>query len=431
MTRRGGGPWRWAPAALLAGLVGCSTPIPASPTPAVSARAQLASPASATPVHGYVPPGRGLALTPPMGWNGYNRFGRNVSAALIEAEARMLVASGMKAAGYTYVNLDGGWNVLRRSAAGILVPNPELFPHGIRPVAHYLHSLGLRFGIYASAGLRNCAGTSAGSFGHYRQDAATFAAWGVDYVKLDWCWIPFRRYPGLTHPQVSELLAVQMGRALDATGRRILYDINNTNWRLDHTWSWARPLANMWRTTSDIRTGYMSMVEHFTANVSHFRRAGPGGWNDPDMLEVGNPGMSLNEQRTEFSLWSEMAAPLIAGNDLTTMPAAVGSILTNRAVIAVDQDRLGRQGYVVSHRDGQWVLTKQLSGGARAVVLFNESGSAAIISASAAELGLPAAAAYTLRDLWSGALTWSTGTVRARVPAHGVVMYRVSAGTAR
>lgn len=428
---------RWVPAALLVGLLACATRIAASPghtTPAAPRTPAAASPAAQTSplaMRGYQPPGRGLALRPPMGWDGYNRFHRNVSAALVDAEARAMVTSGMRAAGYTYVNIDGGWNLLRRAAGGALLPNPRLFPQGIRPVARYVHSLGLKLGIYASAGLRNCAGTSAGSYGHYRQDAATFAAWGVDYVKLDWCWIPYRRFPGRTHEQVSELLARRMGQALAATRRPIVYDVNNTSWRVQHVWEWARPLANLWRTTGDIRDTYTSMVRHFLANVGHYRRAGPGGWNDPDMLEVGNPGMSLSEQRAQFSLWAEMAAPLIAGDDLTTMPAAVRDILTNRAVIAIDQDPLGRQGHAVWHGDGHWVLTKPLSGGGRAVVLFNASGRGADISASAAELGLPAAVGYTLRNLWTGALTWTSGALRAWVPARSVIMYRISADVIR
>jgi alpha-galactosidase len=361
-----------------------------------------------------------------MGWNGYNRFGRHVTAALVEAEARALVASGMRAAGYTYVNLDGGWNLLRRSATGLLVANPRLFPRGIAAVAAYVHSLGLKFGIYASAGTRNCAGRSAGSYGHYRQDAATFASWGVDYVKLDWCYIPFRSYPTMTHLQVSRLLATQMGAALAATGRPILFDVNDTNPTLDSTWSWARPVANLWRATGDIGDTYASMVQHFVADVSLSRGARPGGWNDPDMLEVGNGGMTITEYRAQFSLWAELAAPLIAGNDLTRMSAATRGILTNRAVIAVDQNRLGRQGYAVSSQGGHWVLTKPLQSGDRAVVLFNQTDSGAAIATTAGALGLPRAAGYTLRNLWTGGVTHSRGAISAWVPAHGVVMFRIS-----
>ena len=370
-----------------------------------------------------------LAMTPPMGWNGYNHFRLSVSAATIEAEAHAMVSSGMKAAGYTYVNLDGGWNLHRRNYDGSIQPDPTRFPHGIKPVADYVHSLGLKFGMYASAGYENCAKTSAGSYGHYRQDAATFAAWGVDYLKLDWCHIPYRDYPGLTHKQVSQLLATQMRDALVATGRPIVYDVNG--WSIEEPWTWAPVMSNMWRTAPDIEDRYPSMLSNFTRNVSHDQAAGPGGWNDPDMLEVGNGGMNPTEYRSHFSLWSEMAAPLIAGNDLTAMSATTRSILTNLAVIAVDQDPLGRQGHAVASADGHWVLTKILANGDRAVLLFNQTDKPASISTTVDEVGLTGARQYTLLDLWSATTTETTGAIRADVAAHGVVFYRITASRAQ
>jgi alpha-galactosidase len=381
----------------------------------------------------------GLARTPPMGWNGYNHFGRNVTAALVEAEARALVSSGMKAAGYEYVNLDGGWNLLQRSSTGQLQADPAEFPDGIAPVAAYVHSLGLKFGIYASAGTTNCAGTSAGSYGHYQQDADTFASWGVDYVKFDYCDIPYQDYPGMTQMQVGQLLGTQMGQALEASGRPMVYDINDASGARDHDldWTWAPKVANMWRVTSDINDSYNSMLSHFcgcgsTPSTSSYdlelsQYAAPGGWNDPDMLEVGNGGMTNTEDQTEFSLWAEMAAPLIAGNDLTTMSAATREILANRGVIAVDQDPLGKQGYAVQSANGLWVLTKPLVNGARAVVLFNQNTSPAQITTDAAQVGLPQAPQYILRDLWQHTISHSSGTISATVPGHAVVMYRVSA----
>jgi alpha-galactosidase len=365
-----------------------------------------------------------LALTPPMGWNGFNHFHRDVTAATVEAAARALVNSGMAAAGYTYVNLDGGWDLPQRDAHGGLQPDPRKFPKGIKPVADYVHSLGLKFGIYTSAGTENCARTSAGSYVHYRQDAAAFASWGVDYVKLDWCYIPYRNFRGMTHAQVSQTLATQMADALAATGRAVVYDVNDTT--SDKTWGWARQQANLWRTSGDIRDTYAGLVHNFKRDVSHNTQAAPGHWNDPDMLEVGNGGMSITEYQSQFTLWAEMAAPLIAGNDLTTMPLAVRAILTNRAVIAVDQNPLGRQGYPVRSAGGLWVLTKPLTDGQRAVVLFNETNTAATISTSSSRIGLGRAAAYTLLDLWTGAETTTTGAITAVVPAHGVVMYRVA-----
>ena len=368
--------------------------------------------------------GAGLAMTPPMGWNGFNRFYHDVTETTIESEARALVSSGMKAAGYTYVNVDGGWNMRHRQADGSLQPDPKRFPHGMKVVADYVHSLGLKFGIYTSAGRLNCARTSAGSYGHYTQDAADFASWGVDYLKLDWCDVPFHDFPRMTPPQVGRLLAMKMGDALAATGRPMLYDVND--WTGDQPWVWARGTAHMWRTTKDVQDKYSSMVWNFTHNVAHDAQAGPGGWNDPDMLEIGNGGMSTIEYQSQFSLWSEMAAPLIAGNDLATMSATTLSILTNGAVIAVDQDSLGRQGYPVASAGGHWVLTKPLTNGDRAVVLFNQTDKPATISTTAAKIGLEGFSQYELLNVWTGDLSEVSDEVSAVVPPHGVVMYRVT-----
>ncbi len=398
-----------------------------SPTATGSrAGSQTSAAGTGTPPPHQVAVARGLAPTPPMGWDGYNRFARGVTAAMVEAEARALVQSGMAVAGYRYVILDGGWNLPSRNAQGELQPDPSLFPQGIAPVAAYVHSLGLKFGIYASAGIENCAGTSAGSYGYYQQDADTFAAWGVDYVKLDWCRIPFAAYPTMTHRQVSQMLAGEMSAALAATGRPILFDLNDTNPGADSTWTWASQVAEMWRTVPDIRDSYASMVWNFTHTVPYYAYAGPGGWNDPDDLEVGNPGLSSTAAQSQFSLWAEVAAPLIAGTDLTTMSASTRSILTNRAVITVDQDPLGDPGHVVWSSAGHWVLTRLLTAGDRAVVLFNQTSTAATISTNASLVGLGRAARYTLDDLWTGQVTSSDGAISALVPAHGVVMYRVA-----
>jgi alpha-galactosidase len=370
-----------------------------------------------------------IGMTPPMGWNGFNHFYQRVNEATVEAEARALVDSGMKAAGYTYVNLDGGWALRRRTTAGALIPDPSKFPHGILPLANYVHGLGLKFGIYTSAGMQNCAGTSAGSFGHFRQDAATFASWGVDYLKLDWCNIPFLEFPGMNHRQVGELLATQMRLAITATHRPIVYDVND--WTSDNPSSWARGLANMWRTAPDSQDRYSSMVWNFTHTVSLFRQAGPGGWNDPDMLEVGNGGMTFTEYQSQFSLWAEMSAPLIAGNDLSTMSETTRSILTNDAVIAVDQDQLGRQGYPVVSAGGHWVLTKPLADGDQAVLLFNQTDAPAKIAATLTQVGVPRAGKYTLLDLWSGSASETTSDFSAVVPPHGVVFYLVETSLSR
>ncbi len=384
-------------------------------------------------VHPYITfppriPGQGILLAPPMGWNGYNRFGRDVTAALVEADARALVNSGMKRAGYVYVNLDGGWGLLRRNAAGTLEPNPALFPRGIAPVASYVHSLGLKFGIYTSAGTKNCAGTSDGSFGHFAQDAATFASWGVDYVKLDWCYVPYSSFPTMSHMAVSEMIAGEMSQALLHTGRPIVFDINDTQFHHQADWQWASHYGDLWRTTRDIHNSFHSVVANFTHDVVIPQARAARGWYDPDMLEIGNGVLTPPEEQAQFSLWSELAAPLIAGNDLMTMTPSTRAVLTNRAVIAVDQDPLGRKGYAVYHANNLWVLTKPLANGDRAVVMFNDTPVQTLMTSSASAAGMPPARHYILRNLWSSAVTGTAGTFSAIVPAHGVVMYRISRG---
>ncbi|MBO0883190.1 MAG: glycoside hydrolase family 27 protein [Mycobacterium sp.] len=372
---------------------------------------------------GAVTVGNGLARTPPMGWNGYNHYSRAVTASIVRAQARSLVSSGMKAAGYTYVNLDGGWNLLHRNAHGALRADPRKFPHGIAPLAAYVHSLGLKFGIYASVGKTNCARTAAGSWRHYRQDAKTFASWGVDFVKVDWCNVP--RFPGMTAEQVARMLFGRFGRALRSASRPMLYSLS-TNRPALAAWTWAPSVGNMWRTTRDIKDRYASMLAHLALNAQHARAAGPGGWNDPDMLEVGNGGMTRREDRAEFSLWAEMAAPLIAGNDLTRMSAATRRTLTNQAIIAVDQDRLGRQGHILANANGHWVLAKPLVNGARAIVLFNQTDQSTVISTTAPRVGLPAATSYRVTRLWEHITTTTTGTIREKVAPHSASVLRVS-----
>jgi alpha-galactosidase len=363
-----------------------------------------------------------------MAWNGYNHYARDVTASIVEAQARTIVSSGMQAAGYTYVNLDGGWDLLTRDAQGQLQPDPGKFPDGIAALAAYVHSLGFKFGIYTSVGRTNCMRTAAGSFGHYRRDAETFASWGVDYVKADWCNVPMNEFPGMTPEQVAQKLYRQFGSALQSVGRPMLYSMstNESSHTSLEAWTWAPGLGNMWRTTADISDSYASMLANFTANAQHYEAAGPGGWNDPDMLEVGNGGMTPTEDRTQFSLWAEMAAPLIAGNDLTTMSAMTRTTLTNPDVIAVDQDRLGRQGHAVASANGQWVLTKPLATGARAVVLFNATDNPAVITTTAARVGLPSAPAYTVDNLWSHTTTTTTGTITADVAPHAAAMFQVT-----
>ena len=235
--------------------------------------------------------GNGLALTPPMGWNDWYSVYCGVNAQLVEQTAQEMVADGMKAAGYDYVNIDDCWMAPSRDASGNLVPDPTRFPGGIAPVAAYVHSLGMKLGIYEDAGTTTCAGLP-GSFGHEAQDAATFASWGVDYVKYDRCNIPYGDFPGESEEQVQQTLYARMSNGLEATGRPIVFSMCNPD-PGDDPWEWGAPISNLWRTTTDIQDNFGSMLANFEGTVGHFRDAGPGAWNDPDMLQIGNGGSSL------------------------------------------------------------------------------------------------------------------------------------------
>ncbi|MET7451680.1 RICIN domain-containing protein [Streptomyces sp. NPDC005574] len=361
--------------------------------------------------------GNGLALTPPMGFNDWNAYGCNVSDSLIRSTAQAMHTNGMQAAGYTYVNIDDCWMTHSRDAQGRLVPDPAKFPTGVKGTADYVHSLGLKLGIYEDAGTATCAGYP-GSLGHETTDAQTFASWGVDYLKYDNC-----NNTGVS----ARTRYTAMRDALTATGRPILFSL--CNWGQENVWTWGADVGNSWRTTGDISASYSSMLSIFHSNAGLASYAGPGHWNDPDMLEVGNSGLSATEARTEFSLWSEMAAPLIAGTNLASASSATLSTYTNARVIAVDQDSLGKQGTMVSSSGGLDVLAKPLAGGDVSVALFNETGSTATITTTASAIGKTGASSYSLTDLWSGATSTSTGTISASVPAHGTVMYRVAGGT--
>jgi alpha-galactosidase len=358
----------------------------------------------------------GLALTPPMGWNDWNSFGCNVNEQLVEQTADTIVSTGLKNAGYQYVNIDDCWMASSRSSTGHLVPDPAKFPHGISGVAAYVHGKGLKLGIYESAGTATCAGYP-GSLNHERTDAADFAAWGVDYLKYDNCnnqGVDYRtRYNA-------------MRDALAATGRPIVYSL--CEWGQDSVWTWGAQTGNLWRTTGDIQANFGSMLSIFHANVGLYPYAGKGAWNDPDMLEIGN-GMSYQEDRAEFSLWAEMAAPLLSGTDLRSATPQTLGIYANTAVIAVDQDSRGVQGHEIASSGGLDVLTKPLANGDVSVVLFNENASAATIGTTAAAAGAASSSSYRLTNLWSNAVTSTSGAISAVVPGHGVVMYRVSPGS--
>ncbi len=364
--------------------------------------------------------GNGLALTPPMGWNDWNAYGCNVSESLVKQTADRLVSAGLAAAGYQYVNIDDCGLQHNRDGAGNLQPDFGKFPDGISGTAAYVHSKGLKLGIYEDAGTATCAGYP-GSLGHEQQDANLFASWGVDYLKYDNC----NNNGSTTEAQYVARYSA-MRDALAATGRPIVYSI--CEWGINSPWTWAGNVGNLWRTTGDISASYSSMLSIFHQNVGLASSAGPGAWNDPDMLEIGN-GMSATEDTTEFSLWAEMAAPLLAGDNLVNATATTLSILGNKAVIAVDQDPLGRQGRQVSSSGGLDVLAKPLANGDVSVVLFNENAGTATVATTAAAIGKSGAPSYTLTDLWTGGTSTTTGTISASVPGHGVVMYRVAGGS--
>jgi len=361
----------------------------------------------------------GLALTPPMGWNSWNRFACHVTEDLVKSAADALVSSGMKDAGYEYIVIDDCWQV-SRDDAGNIVADAKTFPSGIKALADYVHSKGLKFGIYSDAGTMTCA-KRPGSRGHEFQDALQYAAWGVDYLKYDWC---------NTGTENAQAAYSTMRDALKAAGRPIVFSL--CEWGSNKPWLWATDVGNLWRTTGDIsdcwdcKKGHLSFAQILDLQVGLETYAGPGHWNDPDMLEVGNGGMTTTEYRSHFSLWCILAAPLMAGNDLKNMSPEIKDILTNKEVIAVDQDPLGMQGRRVRKDGDSEVWAKQMKDGSRAVVLFNRGASDADISVSWVDLGYPAHLSAAVRDLWAKKdLGKSTASFATKVPSHGVAMFRI------
>ena len=362
-----------------------------------------------------------VAATPPMGWNSWNKFGCHVSEDMIREMADAMVKSGMKDAGYQYIVIDDCWQVSRDSN-GNIVPDPKKFSSGIKALADYVHSKGLKFGIYSDAGTKTCAGRP-GARGYEFQDARQYAAWGVDYLKFDWC---------STTTQDGPSSYALMRQALNASGRPIVFSI--CEWGTNKPWLWAKDIGNLWRTTGDIsdvwtatKKDELGMVDILDKQVGLESFAGPGHWNDPDMLEVGNGGMTVPEYRAHFSLWSLLASPLMAGNDLRDMKPEIQQILTNQEVIAVNQDPLGKQGRRV-HKDGDLeVWAKQMQDGGRAVVLLNRSTSDQDIAVSWQEIGYPSHLSAAVRDLWQGKDLGSfKQKFSASVPPHTVVMVRVN-----
>jgi alpha-galactosidase len=358
----------------------------------------------------------GLARTPPMGWNSWNKFRGQVDDAIVREIADAIASNGMKDAGYVYVNIDDTWQG-ERDAAGNIQTNKK-FPD-MKALADYVHSKGLKLGIYSSPGPNTCAGYE-GSYGHEEQDARTYAAWGIDYLKYDWC--------GARNIYTDdEMQAVyqKMGDALRDAGRPIVYSLCQYG-RAD-VWKWGPDVGgNLWRTTGDIRDSWDSMIKIGFAQGDFASFAKPGHWNDPDMLEIGNGGMTNTDYKTHMSLWSILAAPLIAGNDVRSMSFSIREILENRDVIAIDQDKDGIQGKRIWASGDQEIWTKPLSGGALAVAFFNRAAESADMKVKWADLPLKIAPRHG-KDLWAHKDVAVDGPeYSAAVPGHGAVLLRVT-----
>jgi len=353
-----------------------------------------------------------LAAIPPMGWNSWNKFHMKIDDATVRAQADAMVSSGMKAAGYEYVNIDEGWEGAR-DTQGNLSPN-QGFPD-MKALAAYVHSKGLKLGIYTSPGPKACGG-SEGSYGHEEQDASLFASWNIDYVKYDWC------TAGTVYSEDQYPLALEkMAKAIARAGRPMVYSIHGRG----AVWKYSAAAgAQLWRTTGDIRDDYNRMIAIGFAQKGLERYAGPGHWNDPDMMEVGNGGMKDNEYRMHMSLWCLLAAPLIAGNDLTAMTPETLAILTNAEAIAVDQDPLGTQGRTIYEEGPVAIIEKPLADGSHAVGLFNREQGTIKVSVKFSDLGLAEDA--TVRDLWQHKdLGPFHGSFSADVPQHGALLLRI------
>jgi alpha-galactosidase len=365
----------------------------------------------------------GLAKTPPMGWNSWNEVGcYGLNEQVVRAAADALASTGMRDAGYDYVVIDDCWQAPTRAVDGSLQADPTRFPSGIAALAAYVHARGLRFGIYAVPGSATCAMANnaypahgIGSLGHERQDAETFAGWGVDYLKYDWC-------NADTNDGLSRVAAfTKMRDELARLSRPIVYSISE--YGVGEPWTWGHSVANSWRTTADLSPSWASVTSVIDEQASVAQFTGtPGGWNDPDMLQVGNGTLTDAENRAHFSMWAILNAPLFAGTDPAALDAANRATLTNHEVIAVDQDFAGAQGQRLADSGSNQVWGKPLSGGRYVVVLLNIGTTTTSISAS-----IPGA--WQVRDLWSHTdVGPAHDTVSATVPAHGAAMLELTPG---
>jgi alpha-galactosidase len=389
----------------------------------------LASLTAASNAHAAPQDGQAVAQTPPMGWNSWNYFAGKVDDKGVRAAADQIVSTGMKDAGYIYVNIDDTWEG-KRDETGLLHTNDK-FPD-MKALADYVHSKGLKLGIYSGPGPKTCAGFE-GSLGHEEQDAKMYADWGIDYLKYDLC--SFReavmqqKSPDDKAAQMRMMIDAydKMGKAIKATGRPIVYSLCQYGW--DSVWEWAPALGgNLWRTTGDIQPRWMSIYAILSQQEGLEKYAGPGHWNDPDMLEVGNGKLSLAENRAHFSMWAMLAAPLLAGNDLPNMKPEVNAILTNKDVVAIDQDKLGKQASRV-YSDGEVdVWERHLAGGAVAVAVLNAGSdrySTHPFHLELAKLGLHGP--QKGKDLWTGKEKQLTEGMPIELPSHDILLVRIDA----
>lgn len=377
----------------------------------------------------------GLAEKPPMGWNSWNTFKTDINEKLIKDIADAFITYGLKEAGYTYIVIDDGWMAMERDGAGNLVPDAKKFPNGIKSVVEYVHAKGLKFGIYNCAGAKTCAGYP-GSRGHEYQDARTYASWGIDYLKYDWC---------NTEKLNAEGAYTTMRDALYTAKRPVLFSI--CEWGDNNPWLWGKDVGHLWRTTGDIANCWDCEDDHGTwsswgvLRIVNMRKdirqfSGPGHWNDPDMMEVGN-GMTVNEDRSHFTLWCMLAAPLMLGNDVRSMKRETIEILSNKEVIAIDQDALGIQGFRYATLDSVEVWVKPLVDEQWAVCFLNLKKNTTSFSFTWNEHLIndefskrtlnTASSVYKLRNLWTKTeVGTTTKSLSVSIPSHDVVMLKLS-----
>ena len=362
-----------------------------------------------------------LVLTPPLGWNSWNVFHENINEKQIQEIADAMVSSGLKDAGYIYLNLDDNWMDTKRDAQGNLQNNPKTFPSGMKAIADYVHAKGLKFGLYGDRGKRTCHhynskwDSQSGSNGHEEQDAKKLAEWGVDYWKYDNC---------DSDPNTQEKDYTAMSKALRNSGRDIVFSICMWEYK-----EWMPKIANLWRTTFDIgpewisTSWYRGVYEIIDANNKYWQIAKPGHWNDPDMLEVGNRGLSYEEQRSQMTMWSIMAAPIMISSDVRSMSNETKELYLNKDMIAINQDSLGVQGHRISDKQGKQVWTKPLKNGDIAVALLNNNSSTQTVECNFADLGVEGE--VEVRDAWKKKDLGALSHVSVELPAHGSALLRL------